>query len=74
MAWGTGGWLLTNFLRRVGGDRSQELMARVANEITSTFASRYTETISLAGVLDIATIGRFEKKGTGEKFLVAQHG
>ena len=30
--------------------------------------------IVLFPMLDIATIGRFEKKGTGEKFLVAQHG
>jgi NADPH:quinone reductase-like Zn-dependent oxidoreductase len=38
MAWGVGGWLLPNFLVRIGADKGNELRGRVANEIKTTFA------------------------------------
>ena len=40
MAWGIGGWLLTPpFLRNVGPETIGRLQARVADELTTTFAS-----------------------------------
>src|SRR5271163_2465015 len=51
MAWGVGGWLLTPFLQSIGADVFGRLRARVAAELTTTFASTYTREVSLAGVL-----------------------
>lgn len=70
MAWGIGGWLMPNFLARIGQERSAALRQRVASEITTTFASTYTEEISLAQALDAATARRYQRKSTGEKFLI----
>ena len=41
MAWSLGGWLLFSHLARIGQDATRELRERVANEITTTFASSY---------------------------------
>jgi NADPH2:quinone reductase len=70
MAWGIGGWLLTPFLQRVGAETIARLRARVAAELTTTFASTYTEEVSLAGMLRPEAFTRYVKRATGEKFLV----
>ena len=51
MAWGVGGWLLTPFLQSAGAETIGRLRARVAAELTTTFASTYTQEVSLAGML-----------------------
>jgi len=51
MAWGVGGWLLTPFLQSAGAETIGRLRARVAAELTTTFASTYTREVSLAGML-----------------------
>ena len=73
MAWGVGGWLLPNFLARVGADAGNALRARVAREITTTFASHYTDEISLTEMLDVTIAQRYQRKATGEKFLINPH-
>jgi NADPH:quinone reductase len=73
MAWGIGGWLLMPFLARVGAEEAQRLRDRVAAEITTTFASGYTDQVSLAGALDVAAIRVYGKQSTGKKFLVTPH-
>lgn len=70
MAWGVGGWLLTYFLQSAGAETVGRLRARVAAELTTTFASSYTREVSLAGMLDLGAINDYVKKATGEKFLV----
>jgi NADPH:quinone reductase len=70
MAWGMGGWLLFPFLQKIGPGRMQALKARVAAELKTTFASRYSRTISLAEALDLETIAVYNKRATGEKFLI----
>jgi NADPH2:quinone reductase len=70
MAWGLGGWLLTPFLGKAGAAEVAKLRARVASEITTTFASHYTKTISLAEALDPAVIAAYNKRATGEKYLI----
>lgn len=70
MAWGVGGWLLMPFLTRVGAEETERLRARVANEITTTFASSYTARISLAEALDPAIAARYAAQATGEKYLI----
>ncbi len=51
MAWGVGGWLLPNFLAKAGLEVATRLRSRVANELKTTFASHYTNEISLAQAL-----------------------
>ncbi len=70
MAWGVGGWLLPNFLARVGNEVAGRLRQRVADELTTTFASHYTDDISLSQALQAETVARYYAKKTGEKFLV----
>ena len=70
MAWGLGGWLLPYFLQRVGAEEAEALRQRVASEITTTFASSYTEIVSLEEVLSPEAIARYGMQATGEKFLI----
>jgi NADPH:quinone reductase len=70
MAWGLGGWLLTPFLRNAGAETIVRLRARVAAELTTTFASAYTGEVSLAGMLAPEAFHAYLKRATGEKFLV----
>jgi NADPH2:quinone reductase len=73
MAWGIGGWLLTPFLQSVGAEAIGRLRARVAAELTTTFASTYTREVSLAGMLRPDAFNAYVKRATGEKFLVTPH-
>ncbi|MET0456109.1 MAG: zinc-binding dehydrogenase [Mycobacterium sp.] len=70
LAWGLGGWLLTPFLQKAGADTFARLRARVAAELTTTFASTYTQEVSLAGMLAPEAFTAYVKRATGEKFLV----
>ena len=70
MAWGVGGWLLPNFLARVGQEVAARLRTRVATEMKTTFASHYTNEISLAEALDADIVAQYNSKSTGKKFLV----
>ena len=70
MAWGVGGWLLTPFIQNAGAETFLRLRARVAAELTTTFASSYTGEVSLAGMLQPDAFNAYVKRATGEKFLV----
>jgi NADPH:quinone reductase-like Zn-dependent oxidoreductase len=70
MAWGVGGWLLTPFLQKIGRPDQTGLRERVVNSLKTTFASHYTRTISLPEVLDLKNIAVYNKRATGEKFLI----
>ncbi|MFV1357179.1 zinc-binding dehydrogenase [Mycolicibacterium fortuitum] len=70
MAWGVGGWLLTPFLAGAGPETIARLRARVAAELTTTFASAYTQEVSLAGMLKPEAFNSYLQKATGEKYLV----
>jgi hypothetical protein len=69
-AWGVGGWLLMPFLGRLAPEDLARLQGRVARELTTTFASRYTDEISLAQALDLDVVRRYARHATGEKFLI----
>lgn len=73
MAWGVGGWLLPNFLAKIGPEKVEQLRQRVAEELTTTFASRYTQTISLQEALKPEVIAAYHRRATGEKYLIAPH-
>jgi NADPH:quinone reductase len=70
MAWGIGGWLLAYFLMKTPPAEAQKLRQRVADELKTTFASHYTAEIGLAEVLDPKVAAAYNKKTTGEKYLV----
>ncbi|HLG47824.1 MAG TPA: zinc-binding dehydrogenase [Reyranella sp.] len=69
-AWGVGGWLLTPFLQKIGRPDQTRLRERVVNSLKTTFASHYTRTISLPEVLDLKNIAVYNRRATGEKFLI----
>ena len=70
MAWGVGGWLLTPFLGRIGLEGMVRLRDRVAAELTTTFASGYTDQVSLAGALRLDTLTDYARQATGAKYLI----
>ncbi|HEY3797826.1 MAG TPA: zinc-binding dehydrogenase [Caulobacteraceae bacterium] len=70
MQWGIGGFLLTYFIQKIGPVEAGKLRQRVADELKTTFASHYSHEISLTEALQPATIAAFNKKATGEKYLI----
>ncbi len=70
MAWSVGGWLLTPFLQKIGPTEGTKLRARVADELKTTFASRYNKVVSLQEALQLDNIAVYNKRSTGEKFLI----
>jgi NADPH2:quinone reductase len=70
MAWGIGGWLLTPFLGKIGLEGLVRLRNRVVAELTTTFASHYTDEVSLAGALSLDAIKSYARQATGQKFLI----
>jgi NADPH:quinone reductase len=70
MAWGIGGWLLFPFLQKIGAADGAKLRARVVAELKTTFASHYTQVVSLHDALQLSNIAAYSKRATGEKFLI----
>jgi NADPH:quinone reductase len=70
MAWGVGGWLVSYFLAKLAPDEAQGLRTRVARELKTIFASRYTSEISLAQAVSPDIIRAYAKHATGQKYLV----
>ncbi|MGV8955730.1 MAG: zinc-binding dehydrogenase [Cypionkella sp.] len=68
--WSVSGWLLTPFLQKAGPETVARHRKRVFDELTTTFATHYTRTIGLAEALDPAVVKAYERKATGEKFLI----
>ena len=69
-AWSLSGWLLTSFLQSVGPDALAALRQRVVKGLTTTFASSYTQEVSLVEALQPDAIAGYSKRATGEKYLV----
>lgn len=70
MSWGLGGWLLTPFLMKIGPEAAAKLRQRVADELKTTFASHYTAEISLAEALKPEVMAAYNRRATGEKYLI----
>ncbi len=70
LTWSVSGWLLTPFLQKIGPAEIGRLRQRVASELKTTFASHYTKVVSLQEALDPANIAIYNKRTTGEKFLI----
>jgi NADPH2:quinone reductase len=70
MAWGIGGWLVMNFMQKIGPAAVATLKERIGRELKTTFASTFSAEISLAETLHLDVIARYRKRETGKKFLV----
>jgi NADPH2:quinone reductase len=68
--WSVSGWLLTPFMAKAGREVVGRMRQRVVDELTTTFASGYTATIGLAEALSPEVLRSYEKKATGEKYLI----
>ena len=69
-SWGLSGFLLTPFLQKIGPAETEKLRQRVVAELKTTFASHYVQTISLAETLNLDVIAKYNKRATGEKYLI----
>jgi NADPH:quinone reductase-like Zn-dependent oxidoreductase len=70
MAWGVGGWLLTPFLLKIGPADGSKLRQRVLAELKTSFASHYTQVVSLQEALQLSHVAVYAKRATGEKYLI----
>jgi NADPH:quinone reductase-like Zn-dependent oxidoreductase len=70
MTWGIGGWLLFQFLQKIGASEAARLRQRVVAELKTTFASHYTKVVSLQEALQLSHIAIYAKRTTGEKYLI----
>src|SRR4051794_34727799 len=64
MAWGVGGWLLFPFLQKIGPAEGARLRQRVVAELKTTFASHYTQVVSLQEALQPSHIAVYAKRAT----------
>lgn len=69
-AWNVGGWLLFPFLQKAGQETVARMRQRVVDELETTFASHYTKIISLSDALQPRILAAYERKSTGEKYLI----
>jgi NADPH:quinone reductase-like Zn-dependent oxidoreductase len=69
-SWALAGWLLTPFLQKIGPAETNRLRQRVVSELKTTFASHYTRTVSLREALNLETIQAYNRRATGEKYLI----
>jgi NADPH:quinone reductase-like Zn-dependent oxidoreductase len=68
--WSVSGFLLTPWMAKAGKEVVGRMRQRVVDELTTTFASGYTKTIGLAEALNPDVLRAYEKKATGEKYLI----
>ncbi|MEP9360221.1 zinc-binding dehydrogenase [Sphingomonas sp. KR3-1] len=68
--WSVSGWLLFPALKKLGAETAERMRKRVLDELKTTFASNYTRVIGLAEALDPEVLRAYERKATGEKFLI----
>lgn len=74
LTWDLAGWLLTPFMAKAGSEIVGRMRARVASELTTTFASHYKARVSLEDMLSKDAVGAYNARRTGEKYLVMPNG
>lgn len=68
--WDVSGWLLTPVMERLGPEARARMHARVAAELTTTFACRYKGELSLSAALTREAVEDYTKRATGSKYLI----
>ena len=69
-AFGVAGWLLPNYLAKVGPEAMQQFQAQVLAGLKTTFACSYVREVSLAEALQLEAIAAYGKPSTGGKYLI----
>jgi NADPH2:quinone reductase len=72
-AWSVGGWLMSWFYNKIGTADAARLRERVADELRTTFASRFTSELSLQEALSLQAILAYSRRATGAKYLITPH-
>ena len=70
MSWGVGGWLMTWFYDSLPAADVARLRQRVADDLGTIFASRYSTEVGLAEALSPDVIRAYARRATGEKYLI----
>jgi len=70
LTWDLSGWLLTPFMAKAGMEIVGRMRARVAKDLTTTFASHYSMRGSLEDMLTKEAVSVYNARRTGEKYLV----
>lgn len=71
--WSIAGWLLPQFMQKVGPETIARMQRRVLDGLSTTFASRYTKEISLADALRVDEIAIYARRATNGKYLISPH-
>jgi hypothetical protein len=61
---------ISGVLQKIGSAEGAKLRARVVAELKTTFASHYTQVVSLQQALQPSHIAVYAKRATGEKYLI----
>ena len=69
-AFAVAGWLLPNYLAKVGAETMQKFQAQVLAGLKTTFACSYAREVSLAEALQLEAIAIYSKPSTGSKYLI----
>lgn len=69
-SWAVARYLVLNALQAFGSETTLSMKNRIAQELSTTFASRYKATLSLNDVVNPDVAKEYAKKSTGSKFLV----
>jgi len=69
-AFGVAGWLLPNYLAKVGPQAMQQFQAQVLAGLKTIFACSYVREVSLAEALQLEAIAAYGKPSTGGKYLI----
>jgi len=70
LQWDLSGWLLPNFLAKAGMETFARLRQRVADNLTTLFASSYKRKVNLEQMLEKEAVLDYRAMRTGEKYLV----
>ncbi|ADU49971.1 zinc-binding dehydrogenase [Intrasporangium calvum] len=74
LTWDLGGWLLFPFVTKAGPAVVTRMRERVMRDLTTTFASHYSDRVSLERMLTQEAVSRYTARRTGEKYLVLPNG
>lgn len=70
LAWGVGGWLISQFLQKIGPVETERLRRRIVAEITTIFASHFAQVVSLPEALQLDNLAAYSQRSTGGKYLI----
>ena len=70
MAWGVGGWVLPNFLARAEAEQVARMRSRVADGLSTTFATRFTAEVTWPVPWSSTPSASTGAPATGTKYLI----